>query len=261
MNVLTGKRALACGSTQGIGYGCAVELARLGAEVVLAARNDEALQRVRGELGTEAGQKHHYLCVDFSNPEAVRDKVAAFIQAHGPIHIVVNNTGGPPAGPIFDAKPDEFKTAMNNHLICNHMLAQAVVPGMKQAGYGRIINIISTSVKCPIPGLGVSNTTRGAVASWAKTLASELGRFGITVNNILPGYIGTARLRSLNERRSRDAGVSVEELEKRLLAEIPAGRFGTAEEVGAVVGFLASPAAGYVNGINLPVDGGRLPTL
>jgi 3-oxoacyl-[acyl-carrier protein] reductase len=199
--------------------------------------------------------------VDFSQSEAVRDKVSGFIQANGPIHIVVNNTGGPPAGPVFDAKPEEFTTAINNHVICNHLVAQTVVPGMKEARYGRIINIISSSVKCPIPGLGVSNTTRGAVASWAKTLASELARFGITVNNILPGYITTARLKSLNERRARDAGVGVEELERRLLGEIPAGRFGTPEEVGAVVGFLASPAAGYVTGINLPVDGGRLPTL
>lgn len=261
MHVLAGKKALACGSTQGIGYGCAMELARLGAEVVLAARNEEGLKRVRAELSTAAGQKHAFICADFSEPEAVREKVAAHVKANGPIHILVNNTGGPPAGPIFEAKTEEFKTALANHVICNHLLAQTLVPGMKEAGYGRIINIISSSVKCPIPGLGVSNTTRGAVASWGKTLASELGRFGITVNNILPGYIATARLNSLNERRAREAGISVKEMEQRLVGEIPTGRFGTVEEVGAVVGFLASPAASYVNGINLPVDGGRLPTL
>ena len=257
MNQLDGYKALACGSTQGIGRACACELACLGAEVTAVARNEDALRRAVSELDTTAGQTHQYVCADFTDPDAVRDQVAAHLEAHGPAHILVNNTGGPPPGPIFEAEPEAFRTAFSSHLICNQLLAQLVVPGMKKTGFGRIINIISLSVKQPIPGLGVSNTIRWAVASWAKTLAGELGPFGITVNNVLPGYTDTERLRSLLELRARESGVVREEIEATIKADIPARRFGRPDEIAAAVGFLASPAAGYVNGINLPVDGGR----
>jgi len=138
---------------------------------------------------------------------------------------------------------------------------QAVLPGMKRAGYGRIINIISTSVKQPIPGLGVSNTIRGAVANWAKTLAGELGPFGITVNNVLPGATCTARLDALIEGKAKKAGVTVAEIGEQMKAAIPARRFAQPEELACAVAFLASPSAGYINGINLPVDGGRTSCL
>ncbi|MCK4659652.1 MAG: SDR family oxidoreductase [Phycisphaerae bacterium] len=261
MDQLMDRRALVCGSTQGIGRACAHELARLGAAVTLVARNEENLRQVRSELSTAAGQAHHYLCVDFVDPQALPDKVAGHIEAHGPIHILVNNTGGPPPGQILDADPQAFQAAFSQHLIANHLLTQAVVAGMKQAGFGRIINIISISVKQPIPGLGVSNTTRWAVASWAKTLAGELGPFGITVNNVLPGYTDTQRLRSLLKRKADQTGTTLEEIEAGIKAEIPARRFAAPEEIAAAVGFLASPAASYVNGINLPVDGGRTQCL
>ena len=258
---LAGKRALVCGSTRGIGQACAVELARRGAAVTLAARDQTRLQEVRATLSTDDGQKHHYICADFVDPQGLREKVSRHLEETGPLHVLVNNTGGPPAGPVLEAAPEAFTTAFSSHLICNHLLVQTLVPGMKRAGYGRIINIISTSVKGPIPGLGVSNTIRGAVASWATTLAGELGTAGITVNNVLPGYTATERLTSLVKVRAADAGIGVEELEARLKADVPLGRFAHPEETAAAVAFLASPAASYISGINLPVDGGRLPNL
>lgn len=257
MNPLKDHKAVVCGSTQGIGRACAYELARLGADVTLVARNEDSLKRVRAELDTAAGQTHHHVCADFTEPDRVRDRVADHVETHGPIHVLVNNTGGPPPGPILDAEPEAFRTAFSSHLICNQLLAQVVVPGMKRAGYGRIVNIISTSVKQPIAGLGVSNTTRWAVASWAKTLAGELGPFGITVNNVLPGCTDTQRLRTLIESMADEQGISVTQLEERIKADIPARRFASPDEIAAAVGFLASPAAGFVNGINLPVDGGH----
>ncbi|MFH0979969.1 MAG: SDR family oxidoreductase, partial [Planctomycetota bacterium] len=227
----------------------------------LVARNEAALRRVQSELSTAAGQIHHTVGADFGDPQVVQERVAAHVQAHGPIHILVNNTGGPPPGPILEAKPEAFLTAISHHLICNQLLVQVVAPGMKEAGYGRIINIVSLSVKQPIPGLGVSNATRWAVAAWAKTLAGELGPLGITVNNVLPGYTDTQRLRSLLRAKAEKEGVSLEALEEAVKREIPAGRFARPEEIAAAVGFLASPAASYVNGINLPVDGGRSQSL
>jgi 3-oxoacyl-[acyl-carrier protein] reductase len=259
---LNGKKAFVCGSTQGIGKAAALELAALGAGVVLVARNEDALKSVVNELDTSAGQKHGYIAADFSDPEGLKAKVTDYLAANiAPVHILVNNTGGPAAGRAIDADPQQFIDTFRNHLVCNHILAQALVPGMKAEKYGRIINVISTSVKQPIPGLGVSNTIRGAVASWAKTLAGELGEFGITVNNVLPGSTVTGRLQSIIENKAKKAGVSVAEIEAQMRAEIPAARFGTAEEIANGIAFLASPAASYINGINLPVDGGRTNSL
>lgn len=255
---LQGKTALVCGSTQGIGRACAIAFARLGANVTLMARHLEGLERVHAELPREHDQPHHYVQADFSDWQAVRKAATDHMIAHGPIHILLNNTGGPPAGPVFEAQPEDFLKAMTQHVLCNQVLAQACASGMREMGYGRIINIISTSVMMPIKGLGVSNTIRAAVANWARTLAAELGPFGITVNNVLPGYTDTARLRSLLQGRASRAGISLEEVQRDLMAGIPARRFGTPDEIAAAAAFLASPAAAYVNGINLPVDGGRL---
>jgi len=259
---LKGKKAFVCGSTQGIGKAAAIELAGLGATVVMLARNEESLKQAVKELNTDAGQKHEYIIADFSNPSSLKEKVNAYLQKNNqPVHILVNNTGGPPGGKAIDAKPEEFQAALNSHLMCNHILVQALVEGMKKEKYGRIINIISTSVKQPIQGLGVSNTTRWAVASWAKTLAGELGAFGITVNNVLPGATHTQRLETLNETQSKATGRSVQDIESAMLKEIPAGRFAEPIEVANAIAFLASPAASYINGINVPVDGGRTKSL
>lgn len=249
--------ALVCGSSQGIGRASATELALLGARIVLLARNEDALKATCSELPSPNGQQHHYLTADFSNPAQVASVVDTFVKAGNPIHILVNNTGGPPGGPIVNATTDAFFNTFNQHLICNHLIAQAVLPGMKEARFGRIINIISTSVKQPLKGLGVSNTIRAAVANWSKTLSIEVAPFGITVNNVLPGATATQRLSSIIENKSQKQNHSIDEVEQEMLAEIPAGRFGRPEEIAAAVAFLASPAAAYINGINVPVDGGR----
>lgn len=257
---LSGKRAVVCGATQGIGRAAAEELAKLGASITLVARDEEKLRNVMTELPKVNNQKHEYLVVDFNMPDDVKLTADIYSQ-NNPVHILVNNTGGPPAGPAIDARSFEFVNAFQAHLICNQYLVQAFVPAMKKAKYGRIINIISTSVKAPIKGLGVSNTIRGAVANWAKTLSFELAEFGITVNNVLPGATMTGRLEAIIKGKSKSSGKSAEEVTKEMVDEIPAGRIGEPYEVAAAIAFLATPAAAYINGINVPVDGGRTGNL
>ena len=254
------KNALVCGSTQGIGKASAIRLAQAGASVTLVARNEERLTQVKNELPSDQGQKHDLIVADFSDPSGLAEKVKSKSE-NKPFHILVNNTGGPPGGNIFAANIEEFEAAFTQHLKCNHLLAQTVVPGMKAAGYGRIINIISTSVKQPLDGLGVSNTIRGAVASWAKTMANELGQFGITVNNILPGATGTERLASIIKSKAEKSGQTIEQVTEQMKSSVPAKRIADASEIAGPVLFLASELASYVNGINLPVDGGRTKCL
>lgn len=259
---LKGKKAFVCGSTQGIGKAAAIELAALGATVVLLSRNEESLKQVKQELSVEAGQEHDYIAVDFTDAASLKTKLNQYLEKNKQaVHILVNNTGGPPAGKALDATTEAFLTAFNNHLLCNHILVQALVEGMKKEKYGRIINIISTSVKQPIPGLGVSNTIRAAVSNWSKTLAGELGSFGITVNNVLPGATSTQRLQSIIENKAKKTGEPVSVIEAEMQAEIPAARFAEPVEVANVIAFLATPAAAYINGINVPVDGGRTACL
>jgi 3-oxoacyl-[acyl-carrier protein] reductase len=258
---LTGKRALVCGASQGIGRAAAQELATLGATVTVFGRNPTSLEQVRQSLPTSKGQTHHHLVADFTRPEEVKAAAEKHLAATGTIQILINNTGGPSPGPAHLAEAAAFLAAFQQHLICNQLLVQTLLPGMKEAGYGRIINIISTSVKQPIPNLGVSNTIRGAVASWAKTLASELGKFGITVNNVLPGSTETGRLAAIFDNKAAKTGKRKEEVIAEEQAVIPMGRFAQPQEIAYAVAFLASPAAAYINGINLPVDGGRTACL
>ncbi|MBM4187679.1 MAG: SDR family oxidoreductase [Gemmatimonadetes bacterium] len=256
---LTNKTALVCGSTSGIGRASAEALATAGARLLLLSRDAGRLATAARALPGSAA--HSTLVADLDDPAAAAGAVARWIGANGPVHILVNNTGGPPGGPIATAQPEAFVAAFRQHLLANHLLAQAVIPGMRAAGYGRIINIVSTSVKQPLPGLGVSNTTRGAVASWAKTLAGELGRDGITVNNVLPGATQTGRLDQVIANRAAATGRSVAEITDEMVREIPLGRIGTPAEIAAAVLFLASPAASYITGVSLPVDGGRITAL
>jgi 3-oxoacyl-[acyl-carrier protein] reductase len=257
---LTGRNAFVSGSSKGIGKAVAIELARLGANVTLAGRTETALMQGLIDLSfsASAAQRHDYLVADFANPEKLKAAVERhMLKTNKTYHILINNTGGPPAGKAMDAAEEDFVSAFSNHLICNHILAKLMIDGMKKDSYGRIVNIISTSVKIPLHGLGVSNTIRGAVASWAKTMANELGEFGITVNNILPGATQTERLKQLVESKSAKQQISTEQAEADMLKEIPLHRFAKPEEVANAVAFLASPAAAYINGINVPVDGGR----
>lgn len=258
---LAGRRALVCGASQGIGRAAAVALASLGARLTLVARDAVALRAVRDELPAVSAGAHGVLPLDFDDIAAVRREIAALIGREGAHEIVVNNSGGPAPGPIATAEPEEFLRAISRHVVANQIVAQATVPGMKAAGYGRIISVISTSVYEPIANLGVSNTTRAAVAAWAKTLSKELGAFGITVNNVLPGYTDTERLASLIEARARREKTSVEAVAASMRAQIPSGRFAAPHEIGEVIAFLASPAASYVNGVSLPVDAGRLASI
>lgn len=254
---LKGKVALVSGSTQGIGKVTALGLAGMGAKVIMLARNEEKLKSALVELKTIADAGHDYIVADFSKPEEVRQAVEKMLIKYPQINILVNNTGGPPAGKAIDASVDEFKKAFDMHLVCNHIITTLVIDGMKKSGYGRIINVISTSVKQPLPNLGVSNTIRGAVANWSKTLSMELGFFGITVNNVLPGATATARLDAIAERKASQTGKSADEVLVEMGKASPLQRVARPEEVANGVCFLASPAASYINGINLPVDGGR----
>lgn len=253
---LEGRRALVCGASQGIGAAAARALAECGAEVTLLARSEERLAAVCDPL---PGSGHDCLAVDLGDANALAGALGKL--ADSGYHILVNNSGGPPAGTAIDAEPDAYRQAFDQHLVAGQRLVQALVPGMRSAGYGRIINVISTSVREPIPGLGVSNTVRAAVAGWAKTLSRELGGDGITVNNILPGFTETPRLDSLIAGKARNQGISEDEVRAAMLAQVPLGRFCKPEETAAAIAFLASPLAGSINGTSLPVDGGRLGSL
>jgi 3-oxoacyl-[acyl-carrier protein] reductase len=259
---LHGKNAVVCGSTAGIGRAAAFELAALGAGVTLIARSEDKLRLTCAELPRPGGdaQRHAFAVADFGHVASVAE-AARGVASERPHQILVNNTGGPAGGPVESATPEQFLAAFSAHLVANQLLTQAIVPAMKAAKFGRIVNVISTSVKAPIPGLGVSNTIRGAVASWAKTLAGELAPHGITVNNVLPGFTATDRLTQLFSARASKAGTTLEQETAAAIGTIPAGRLGKAEEIAAGIAFLCTPAAAYINGINLPIDGGRLPTL
>ncbi len=256
---LNNTYALVCGSTAGIGKATAIALANEGAIVTLIARNEDKLKAVLAEL--PAQRNHDYIVADFSNPTELKSKVADYVAKNHGFHVLVNNTGGPKGGPVFMADVEEFSNAFTQHLKCNHVLAQTLVPFMKTEGFGRIINVISTSVKQPLDGLGVSNTIRGAVANWSKTLANELGQFGVTVNNVLPGATGTERLTEIIKNKSKKTGVNEDEASTAMKNAVPAKRFAKPEELADAITFLSSKRASYINGINLPVDGGRTKSL
>ena len=254
---LQNKNALVCGSTQGIGKATAISLAKEGVNITLIARNETALQEVLKELPQNGQQKHGYLVADFSKPDQVKEVVST----NKSFHILINNTGGPKSGAIINASVEEFSAAFQMHVLVNQILVQAVVPFMKKECFGRIINIISTSVKEPIPGLGVSNTIRNAVANWSKTMAGELAEFGITMNNVLPGFTDTARLDQIIKIKAAGANTSEEKMAQIMKDYVPAKRFAKPEETAKAVTFLASDSASYITGINLPVDGGRTKSL
>lgn len=256
-DALAGKHALVCGASQGIGQACARQLAEAGARVTIISRSadklSEALQSIpRPEL------EHRSEACDLGDMEAVQSLCQRLSQD---IDILICNSGGPKPGPLHQADVEQLAKAFQQHVLANSKLLQTALPHMKEQRWGRVINVISTSVKAPLPGLGVSNTVRGAVANWAKTLANELGPYGITVNNILPGFTETERLQQIIQGKMKQANHSQEEVKTQLLKDVPAQRFGKADELAYACVFLASDYAGYINGINLPVDGGRTASL
>jgi 3-oxoacyl-[acyl-carrier protein] reductase len=258
---LTGKHALVCGASEGIGRATAHELALLGADVTVLARRADALRAVVDALPrVHNAQKHGQLAADMDDTDTLRTKIDALAAGHR-VHVLVNNTAGPPGGPANTASADAYLSTFRRHLIGGQTLLQAVLPGMQEAGYGRLVNVISTSVREPIANLGVSNTVRGAVASWAKTLAGELAPHGITVNSVLPGFTRTGRLTAIIQGNAATSGRSPDEVSAAMLSTVPAGRFGMAEDIAAAIAFLCSPAAGYINGVTLAVDGGRTRAL
>jgi 3-oxoacyl-[acyl-carrier protein] reductase len=258
MNIdLNGKRALVCGASQGIGEAIAHQFAIMGADIILLARSHDKLEKIRSEL---PGARHEILALDLKDRVKLDVEIKR-LQKTGPIEILVNNAGGPKAGSLLEASDKDFLDGFENHILAASFLVNSLLSGMREKKYGRIINIISTSVKAPIPNLGVSNTIRAAMANWAKTLATELAPFGVTVNNVLPGYTSTPRLDALAKAAADRQGKTEEEVKNAWRAATPMGRFASPEEVAAAVSFLASPAAAFITGINLPVDGGRTPCL
>ncbi len=259
---LTGKHALVCGGSAGIGFAAALELAELGADVTLIARSQQKLDKALAALPgqKDPARRHAALSADAADPVALGKRIDAVVAAH-PVHILINNSGGPPGGPAHSAPADAYLDAFRQHLLAAQALVQATLPGMRDAGWGRIINVVSTSVREPIANLGVSNTVRGAVAGWAKTLSRELGPHGITVNNVLPGYTRTQRLEQILADRAHAADCEEDIIARQMLASVPAGRFAEAGEIAAAIAFLASPAAAYINGVSLAVDGGRMQSI
>lgn len=257
---LAGKHALVCGASEGIGRAAAHELALLGADVTVLSRRAEALEQVVADLPRERDQRHGFVAADVSRHQELRAQVQA-LAAGKPVHVLLNNTAGPPGGPLQSADADAIVEAFSRHLLANHLLVQAVLPGMRSDGWGRIVNVVSTSVREPIPGLGVSNIVRGAVAGWAKTLSRELAGDGITVNNVLPGFTRTGRIEQIVRDRAGKEGIAETEVEAAMRRTVPAGRFAEPHEIAAAIAFLCSPAAGYISGVSLAVDGGRMQSI
>lgn len=262
MNVsLEKKNALVCGASRGIGKAVAIELANLGANVTVMARNTDTLKEVLSQLPKHSpSQEHQFLVADFTQQEEVLTRVKTILSQRN-FHILINNSGGPKGGPIAAAQGEEFTSAFHQHIVFSHRLTSLLLEGMKKEHYGRIINIISTSVKEPIVGLGVSNTIRGAMGNWAKSMANELAPFYITVNNVLPGFTNTDRLKEIILDNSRKSGRTEAEVATEMMKVVPMGRFAEPQEIAHAIAFLASPSAGYISGINLPVDGGRTKSL
>lgn len=257
---LRGRHALVCGASEGIGRAAAQELALLGADVTVLARRAEVLREVASALPRDAGQRHGFVAADVSAHDDLRARIEALV-AGKPVHILVNNTGGPPGGPAHAAPASAYQEAFERHLLANQLLVQAVLPGMRTDAWGRIVNVVSTSVREPIPNLGVSNTIRGAVAAWAKTLSRELAPQGITVNNVLPGYTETGRIAQILRDRASASGQSEEDVAAGMRKTVPVGRFAQPAEIAAAIAFLCTPAAAYINGVSLAVDGGRMQSI
>ena len=260
--LLENKFAFVSGGSDGIGASSAIALSNAGCSVIITGRDKRKLQSVLSRLDLSINQKHGKIVTDYDNPDNMIEDVRKYKDLNSlEFDILINNSGGPNQGRIVNASINEFKSTFDRHLICNHLLFQDFYGYMKENKFGRVINIISTSIRQPIKGLGVSNTIRGAVASWAKTLSYEVAQDGITVNNILPGFTKTARLDSIISSKSENFGISKDDVISNMISTIPIGRFGRPEEIADLLVFISSENASYINGVSIQVDGGRLETI
>ena len=246
-DALKGMRAVVCGASKGIGRATAEMLAACGADVIALSRSAPEISGVRS------------MSLDLEDAAAIEKTISGILVA-GPIHILVNNAGGPPGGPLLDNEIEDFEAPFKRHLHAAHRITQMVVPAMQEAGMGRIVNIISTSVREPIPNIGLSNTLRGAMASWAKSLSQELPA-SITINNVLPGFTDTGRLDSLADSIHEKTGRSKEDIHDTWMSQVPIGRLIDPMETASAIAFLCLPQSGGIRGVSLAVDGGRLRSI
>ncbi len=261
MNIsLIGKKALVGGSSQGIGKAIGQQLAASGASVTLMARSGDKLKEIISHLPTDDGQHHQYLEVDFTDFNAYREIIENYFKNNS-VDILVNNTQGPASGGAMEKKVEDYQTAFDLLFKTVVYTSELALKGMIDNKYGRIINIASVSVKEPLSYLTLSNSIRAAVTTWAKTLAADVGQYGITVNSTLTGYFDTERLKNLNSAKAKSFGIPLEEVKQQMLKNVPIGRFGDPKEYGYLVAFLASEQASFITGTNIPIDGGMLKSL
>ena len=257
---LTGKNALVGGSSKGIGMAIAKQLAESGANVTLMARNEAKLKETLNTLNTDYGQKHQYLVVDFSDFDAFKKIIDSFFE-NNTIDILVNNTQGPQGGGALEKSVDDYQEAFDLLFKSVVFTTELALKHMQQKKWGRIINVASISVKEPLNYLALSNSIRAAVVTWAKSLAHDIAKDGITINNVLTGYFDTDRIAQLNAKKAEKMGVSSDEVRSSMEDQVPMKRIGNPEEYGFLVTFLASDKAAYITGINIPIDGGLLKSL
>mgnify|MGYP006130417501 FL=1 len=249
-SALAGKHAIVCGASKGIGAAAAQMLAKAGAKITAVSRNPQDL------IATLSGSGHIAISLDLENQESIGE----FISSIEECHILINNAAGPPGGPLLDNEVEDFLAPFKRHLYASHTLAKGIVPIMEKAGMGRIVNVISTSVREPIPNIGLSNTLRGAMASWSKSLSRELPSC-ITINNVLPGFTDTDRLGSLASSINAKTGKSIDEIHNGWMSQVPIGRLIDPLETGAAIAFLCMPISGGIRGVSLAVDGGRMRSI
>lgn len=258
---LQGRVAIVAAASKGLGRAVAEELAREGAHLAICSRDRQNIEQAAAQIQSATGQRVLAQAVDVQQAPSISAFVADVEKEFGRIDICVTNSGGPPSQPFAETTPDQWRAAVDLLLMSTVNFARETLPRMKKNNWGRFITITSSAVKQPVDGLLLSNSIRAAVTGLARTLANEYAPYGITVNNVCPGYTRTARTDSLAKSISGRSSVQPEEVLAGWAREIPAGRMGTPEEFAAVVAFLASQRASYVNGISLAVDGGLVRSL
>jgi 3-oxoacyl-[acyl-carrier protein] reductase len=254
---LSGKRALVLGASSGIGEACAMALASQRASVTVLARNEAKLQALCSQLKVAGAMDAHAVACDMDDLTGFAGAIERIQKEQGPIHISVHNSGGPKSGPLLEKTEDDLLGTFRRHQLTAHLLVRLLVPGMRDAGYGRFLHVLSTAAKEPVPGLGLSSTVRAGMVGWIKAMADELPP-GVTINGVLPGYVDTDRLKELEQAIGQRTGQAPAAVRKSWIDGIPEGRLARPDELGAVVLFLASPMASYIRGVCVPVEGGRM---